>query len=174
MCTYLSWTLIHLNSLESVRQCAATFLSKSATLNILINNAGVGAPPEGRTKDGFETQIGVNHFAHFLLFRLLEPALKAGAEASVKSTTSLKSQSRVITVSSLAHQYSEFKFDNYHFDNGTYSAEIAYGSSKTANLWTSNEIDRRYGSQGIHGWAVQPGSRKRISIATWEREGWTA
>ncbi|CAG9948806.1 unnamed protein product [Clonostachys rosea f. rosea IK726] len=148
---------LDLSSLESVRQCAATFLSKSATLNILINNAGVGAPPEGRTKDGFETQIGINHFAHFLLFYLLEPALRAGAQASAQGTSSLKRQSRVITISSLAHRYSEFKFDNFNFENGAYNAEMAYGSSKTANLWTSNEIDRRYGSQGIHAWAVQPG-----------------
>ncbi|UKZ94635.1 uncharacterized protein TrAFT101_009490 [Trichoderma asperellum] len=57
------------------------FLSVSRVLNILIRNAGVMTPPEGRTKDGFETQFGTNHVAHFLLINLLMPALLAGANS---------------------------------------------------------------------------------------------
>ena len=64
-----------IESLESVRSCAAEVLSRNASLDILICNAGAMATPEGRTKDGFETQIGTNHLAHFLLFKLLKPVL---------------------------------------------------------------------------------------------------
>lgn len=48
---------IDLNSLESVREAAKTFLQKSKSLNVLVNNAGVMATPQGKTADGFETQF---------------------------------------------------------------------------------------------------------------------
>lgn len=51
------------------------------------------ATPEGQTKDGFETQFGINHLGHFLLFQLLKPCLLASA--------SLSFPSRVVFVSSL-------------------------------------------------------------------------
>ncbi|KAM5344046.1 hypothetical protein ACJ41O_012583 [Fusarium nematophilum] len=140
---------LDLESFESVRTCAATFLSKSQTLNVLICNAGVMTPPEGRTRDGFETQFGTNHLAHFLLFNLLRPSLLAGATPSFAS--------RVVILSSVAHRFAEFNFDDINFDRG-YDALAAYGASKTANLWTANEIERRYGPQGIHAWSVQPGA----------------
>lgn len=42
------------------------FLSQEEKqLNILINNAGVMACPYGKTADGFEMQIGVNHMGMF-------------------------------------------------------------------------------------------------------------
>ena len=43
------------------------------------------ACPEGHTKDGFETQIGVNHLAHFLLFKLLEPTLLSSSTPEFNS-----------------------------------------------------------------------------------------
>lgn len=53
---------IHLDSLESVRKGAESVKEKSGgKLNMLILNAGVMATPYGKTKDGFETQIGINH-----------------------------------------------------------------------------------------------------------------
>ncbi|EQL01039.1 hypothetical protein G6O67_000970 [Ophiocordyceps sinensis] len=141
---------LHLDSLKSVRACAAEFLSRSSTLNLLVCNAGVMMPPEGRTEDGFETQFGTNHLAHFLLFNLLQPALAAGAASSARA-------SRVVVLSSLAHRWGEVKFDNFNFD-GCYDTWATYAQSKTANLWTANEIERRYASQGIHAWSVQPGA----------------
>lgn len=140
---------LELESLESVRQCAAAFLAQSDKLNILIENAGVMMPPEGRTKDGFETQFGVNHLAHFLLFELLRPALLAGASSSGKP-------SRVVILSSMAHRWGEVQFDNINFE-GKYDAQATYGQSKTANVYVATEIERRYGAQGIHAWAVHPG-----------------
>jgi len=73
---------LDLESLASVRTCAEKFLSQSKTLNVLIANAGVMATREGRTKDGFETQFGVNHLTHFCFLTfsslpsLLVPHLK--------------------------------------------------------------------------------------------------
>ncbi|KAJ3544041.1 hypothetical protein NM208_g3255 [Fusarium decemcellulare] len=139
---------LDLESLDSVRSCAAEFLSKSNTLDILICNAGIMAPPEGRTKDGFETQIGTNHLGHFLLFNLLQPALSAAVTP--------ERSSRVVILSSVAHRWGEFDPDNVNLE-GSYDPMVAYGASKTANLWTANEIERRYGAQGIHAWSVHPG-----------------
>ncbi len=64
--------LLHLDleSLDSVRACVNELQQKTQSLNILINNAGVRKTPEGKTKDGFETQFGTNHVAHFLLFQV--------------------------------------------------------------------------------------------------------
>lgn len=139
---------LDLNSLESVRKCAAAFLSQSSQLNILIHNAGVMATPEGRTADGFETQFGVNHLAHFLLFNLLKDTLLVSSQATFNS--------RVVILSSIFHRFGSVHFDNLNL-NGEYDKNTAYAQAKTAELWTANEIERRYGSQGLHAWSVQPG-----------------
>lgn len=139
---------LELGSLESVRACAAEFLSKSSKLNILIANAGVMMAPEGRTEDGFETHFGTNHLAHFLLFQLLKPALLSSSRAEFNS--------RVIILSSIAHRFAEVNFDNINLA-GTYHPWLAYGQSKTATIWTANHIERLYGNKGLHAWSVQPG-----------------
>lgn len=139
---------LDLNSLDSVRACAKTFLSQSNTLNIFIANAGVMACPEGRTKDGFETQLGTNHLAHFLLLNLLQPALLSAATPSFNS--------RAIFLSSVGHRIAEVNFDNLNLE-GAYNEWVAYGQSKTAVVWTVNEIDRRYGPKGLRAFSVNPG-----------------
>lgn len=145
--------LLHLdlNSLESVRKCAENFHHKSPVLNILINNAGIMAIPERTlTTDGFESQFGVNHLAHFLLFQCLKETLMRS------STTEFAS--RVICVSSSGHHYSSICFDDLQLEKpGAYSPTRAYGQSKTATIYMSNEIERRYGGMGIHSLSVHPG-----------------
>ena len=138
-----------LNSLDSVRSAVEEFKRKSKTLNILINNAGVMATPEGKTADGFETQFGTNHLAHFLLFQLLKPTLLASAAPGFNS--------RVVCLSSSGHRAAGIQFDNYNFEQGDYAPWTAYGQSKTANIYMANEIERRYGSKGLHGLSVMPG-----------------
>ncbi|KAE8443904.1 hypothetical protein EG329_001214 [Mollisiaceae sp. DMI_Dod_QoI] len=139
---------LDLESLASVRACAKEFLSQSSQLNIFIANAGVMATPEGRTKDGFETQFGTNHLSHFLLFNLLKDALLASSTPELNS--------RAIFLTSVGHRMGEPDLENLNLE-GKYNPWAAYGSSKTANLWSANEIERRYGSKGLHAWAVHPG-----------------
>ncbi|KAL5591139.1 hypothetical protein FOBRF1_014696 [Fusarium oxysporum] len=139
-------------SLSSVRAAAKTILQKSDNqVNILINNAGIMALPKLEyTKDGFEMQFGVNHLAHFLLFELLKPALLASA--------SPRFSSRVINLSSSAHHVASInESGNYNFEKTEYNQWVAYGQSKTANIYMTNEIERRYGSQGLHANSVHPG-----------------
>ncbi|RDW62385.1 short-chain dehydrogenase-1 [Coleophoma cylindrospora] len=136
-------------SLDSVRAAAKTFLSKSDKLNVLVNNAGIMATPEGKTADGFELQFGTNHLAHFLFFNLLK-------ETMLKSSTP-EFQSRVVNVSSSGHAGGEVQFGNYKFEDGNFNIWAAYGQSKTANIYMANEIENRYGSKGLHGLSLNPG-----------------
>ncbi|KPM38319.1 hypothetical protein AK830_g8246 [Neonectria ditissima] len=139
------------SSLDSVRSAAKEILSKTDKINILINNAGVMAVQNLEfTQDGHELQFGTNHLSHFLFFELLKPALLAAATS--------ESSSRVVNVSSSGHMISGLNAsDNYNFQHGGYSPWTAYGQSKTANIYMANEIERRYGSRGIHATSLHPG-----------------
>ncbi len=146
----LELMLLDLNSLASVRSFAETFLKNTGgKLNILINNAGVMATPEGKTEDGFETQFGTNHLAHFLLFQLLKQALLSSSTPAFNS--------RVVVLSSMTHRYYEINFDNIMLTGGEYDPQHAYAHSKIANIYMANAIERRYGSQGLHANSLHPG-----------------
>ncbi|KAF4468340.1 ww domain-containing oxidoreductase [Fusarium albosuccineum] len=139
-----------LDSLDSVRKGAQALLDQTKQLNILVLNAGVMYTPEGRTADGFETQFGINHLGHFLLFQLLKPALLA-------ATTPLFN-SRVVCVASMGHRAGEVRFHDFNFDEpGSYDPWVSYGQSKTANIYMVNEIEKRYGNQGLHALSLHPG-----------------
>ena len=159
---------IDLNSLDSVRAAANEFLNKSKTLNIAINNAGVMATPKGTTADGFETQFGTNHLAHFLLFQLLKPTLLRSSSPDFNS--------RVVAVASSGHRNGQIQFDDFGFEKTEYSPWTAYGQSKTANIYMANEIERRYGVRGLHGLSLHPGGimtnlQKHISDSTKQEWG---
>lgn len=47
--------------------------------------------------------------------------------------------------------------DNYAFEHGDYDPNVAYGQSKTANIYMANEIERRYGAKHLHATSVHPG-----------------
>lgn len=141
--------LLDLNSLSSVREFANEFLKASGNkLNILINNAGIMATPEAKTADGFESQLGTNHLAHFLLFQLVKTALLSSSTPDFHS--------RVVALSSMGHRYFPPKIDNLML-TGEYDANHAYAHSKTANIWFANEIERRYGAKGLHAVSLHPG-----------------
>ncbi|KAK7418290.1 hypothetical protein QQX98_004075 [Neonectria punicea] len=158
-------------SFDSVRAAAKTILAKTDKVNILINNAGIMAVPDLQfTTDGHELQFGTNHLSHFLFFQLLKPALLAAATPGL--------QSRVVNLASSGHKVSGInESDNYNFQKGGYSPWTAYGQSKTANIYMANEIDRRYGSQGLHATSVQPGgvaTALQRNLPAADVEAWTA
>ena len=140
---------LDLESQASVKECVAEFLTHSKKLNILICNAGVMATPPGKTKDGLDMQFGVNHIAHFLLFQLLKPTLLHSSTPDFNS--------RVVMLSSSAHKRSGIMFDDIAQDKKGYDPWLAYGQAKTANAYTAFEIERRYGSRGLHANALHPG-----------------
>jgi NAD(P)-dependent dehydrogenase (short-subunit alcohol dehydrogenase family) len=140
-----------LESFASVRAAAKAILEKTDKINILINNAGIMAAPGLEfTKNGHELQFGTNHLSHFLFFQLLKPALLAA--------TTPDFHSRVVNVSSAAHRLNGINAtDNYNFEKGGYNPWVSYAQSKTANIYMANEIERRYGSRGLHATSVHPG-----------------
>lgn len=140
---------MRLDSLESVRGAAKAFLAQSNKLNLLILNAGIMATPDEKTEDGFELQFGTNHIGHFLLFQLLKPALLA--------STSPSFQSRVVSLSSIAHNDAPIRFHDLNFEKEPHDPWLAYGQSKTANIYLANEIERRYGAKGLHALSLHPG-----------------
>ncbi|MFD7909790.1 oxidoreductase [Streptomyces sp. NPDC059752] len=133
---------LDLADLASVREFAAGYGARHASLDLLINNAGVMALPYGRTADGFETQFGVNHLGHFALTGLLLPRLRAAAPGA-----------RIVNVSSGFHVLGRIGpadagpagagLADPGGEHG-YRRWIAYGRSKTANLLFTHELSRRF------------------------------
>jgi len=146
----LELVLMELDKLDSVRAGAADFLKRSGgKLNVLVCNAGLMACPFSKTADGLETQLGVCHFAHFLLFQLVKGALLSSASA--------ESPSRVVLVSSLSHRRCPVDMSDPFFERREYDPFIGYGQAKTANIWMALEIERRYGAKHLHANALMPG-----------------
>ena len=123
---------LDLCDLASVRRFAQGFPQRHDRLDLLFNNAAAIMAPKGRTRDGFETHIGVNHLGHFALTGLLLPRLLSTPGA------------RVINSGSLAHRLTPgIDFDDLHLERTPYKAMDAYGRSKLAALMFSFELDRR-------------------------------
>ena len=122
---------LDLASLDSVEDFADGFIQDHDALDVLCNNAGVMAIPRTETKDGFETQFGVNHLGHF--------ALTAHLSDLVVSTD----RARVVTTSSGAHERGTIDFEDPHGED-EYTKWGAYAQSKLANLLFAFELQRRF------------------------------
>jgi NAD(P)-dependent dehydrogenase (short-subunit alcohol dehydrogenase family) len=127
---------LDLTDLASIREFANSFNNRFSTLDLLINNAGVMTPPYQKTKDGFELQFGCNHLGHFALTGLMLLALKNTPD------------SRVVTLSSLAHKGASINFNNLDGSRGYWPMKF-YGQSKLANLLFAKELDQRFKEFGI-------------------------
>jgi NAD(P)-dependent dehydrogenase (short-subunit alcohol dehydrogenase family) len=124
---------LDLGNLASVREFAA---SQERPLDLLVNNAGVMAPPRSQTADGFELQLGTNHLGHFALTGLLLERLKAAAAP------------RVVSLPSNGHRIGKINFDDLQSER-RYRRWSAYGQSKLANLLFMRELDRRARAAGL-------------------------
>jgi NAD(P)-dependent dehydrogenase (short-subunit alcohol dehydrogenase family) len=131
---------LDLASLASVREFAEAC---DGEIDLLINNAGVMAPPLTRTVDGFELQFGTNHLGHFALTNLL-----------LEQVTG-----RVVTVSSSGHRMGRIDFEDLNWERKPYSPWRAYGQSKLANLLFTAELQRRLsaGGSSVVATAAHPG-----------------
>lgn len=135
-----------LASLASIK-AAVERLQKTVTkIDILINNAGVMMCPLSRTEDGFEMQIGTNHFGHFYLTNLLLPLIKKAAPGA-----------RIVTVSSLAHKRGNMQWEDINYEHTEYSSQAAYGQSKLANILFTRELANRLRGTGVNVYSLHPG-----------------
>eukprot|EP00211_Chloroparvula_japonica_P007398 CAMPEP_0119121746 /NCGR_PEP_ID=MMETSP1310-20130426/2232_1 /TAXON_ID=464262 /ORGANISM="Genus nov. species nov., Strain RCC2339" /LENGTH=326 /DNA_ID=CAMNT_0007111323 /DNA_START=231 /DNA_END=1211 /DNA_ORIENTATION=- len=143
---------LDLSSFKSVREFARRFLLGDQRLDGLMLNAGIMHPPYGLTADGIEQQIGVNHFGHFYLTRLLLPMMRLSAT---------KRPATIVVVSSSAH------YRTYDHGVGTTLAQLndeeaydpisAYGQSKLANVLFAQELARRERGSNVLVNVIHPG-----------------
>jgi len=136
---------LDLADVASCRSAAFEVLTSVDRLDLLINNAGVMCTPFGRTADGFETQIGTNHFGHMAWTIPLMDLLTRGGGG------------RIVNLSSAGHRFGDVDLDDLNFERRPYDPWVGYGASKTANVLFSVELERRLGPLGVHTAAVHPG-----------------
>ncbi|KIW10371.1 hypothetical protein PV08_11333 [Exophiala spinifera] len=173
---------LDLSSQTSCRDAAAVILNHPniEQIDVVINNAAIMSPPTRQlSPEGIELQFATNHLGHFLLTNLIMPKIIAAAKKNRPGAT------RIVNVSSRAIAYSGVRFTDYNFEKrhetmpedeqpgyaalaetgrtidpqATYTPEVAYGQSKTANVLFSVELtDRLYKEHGILSFAVHPGA----------------
>ncbi|WP_375503905.1 oxidoreductase [uncultured Jatrophihabitans sp.] len=130
---------LDLADLSSVRE----FAEATGPVDVLVNNAGIMAVPQGRTADGFELQLGTNFLGHFALTGLLLDRVT----------------DRVVTLSSGAHRIGKINLDDLNWEHRRYHRWLAYGQSKLADLIFAYELARRLETAGssVRSVAAHPG-----------------
>ena len=120
------------SALEQVRRLATEVLSEQGRLDLLINNAGIGAggrrAPREESADGYELRFAVNYLAPFLLTVLLLPLLRRSAPA------------RIVNVASVGQ--APIDFDDVMLERA-YDGWRAYRQSKLAQVIFTFELARR-------------------------------
>ena len=137
--------ILDLMNPASIDEFAKRFLETGQALHILINNAGIMAPPLVRDSRGYESQFSTNHLGHFHLTCRLWSALRQANGA------------RVVSLSSYAHRRSGVDFDDWNFQRRPYDRWQAYGQSKTANALFALALDGIGRQYGVRAFSVHPG-----------------
>jgi NAD(P)-dependent dehydrogenase (short-subunit alcohol dehydrogenase family) len=132
------------SNMDSVVDVARQVRAHTATLDALVNNAGVYAKKREITADGFELTMAVNHFAPFLLTHHLLPQLIDAAAA------------RVVTVSSMTHSGASLDLSDLNFEH-TWDAYAAYAASKLANILFTRQLAQRLAGTKVSANALHPG-----------------
>jgi len=141
---------LDLASLKSIRKCAENLLEKEDKIDYLINNAGVMMCPDWKTEDGFDMQMGTNHFGHFAFTELVMPLIRKSAASG--------HHPRIVIVSSMGHKIASqgINFDDIHCDNNFNTMKV-YGMSKLANILHAKELAQRLNNTGISVYVLHPG-----------------
>ncbi|WNG55547.1 SDR family oxidoreductase [Archangium gephyra] len=141
----LELMLCDLGSLESIRNFARELQGRHPVLDVLVNNAGVITVKRETTRDGFESQLGVNHLGHFLLTNLLlEPLRRAP-------------QGRILNVSSGAHKIGSIHWEDPHLTR-SFGTWRAYSQSKLANILFTKALAERLQGTAVTANCLHPGA----------------
>ncbi len=142
----------------SVKSAAQEILDTVSRIDVLIRNAAIAqVPTQKLTVDGFESQLGVNHYGHFTLQGLLFPLIE-------------KSKGRIVTVGSMGYNMGlkTIKFDDMNWDKD-YTPNDAYSQSKLAQIMSVYELQNRLkkaGKTAVKVYACHPGSSRTSLIST--------
>ena len=154
--TMVDIVIADFSRMREVRQAAAAILEKYPRIDVLINNAGVHMLRRRLTEDGFETVFAVNHLASFLFTRLLFERMITSAP------------SRIIQVNSQGHRFGGLNLNDLTWKKRPYIGLLAYGASKTAQLFTVWELADYLQGSGVTINAMHPGSvRTNIGMNNW-------
>ncbi len=121
---------LDVSSIAGVRACARRLIDENRPIDLLVNNAGVMAPPTRTTTgEGFELQFATNFLGPFALTNLLLPLLVRGKSP------------RVVTMTSSAAHFAAIDWDDLQSEK-RYSPYRAYGQSKLADILMGVELGR--------------------------------
>lgn len=153
--------IVDVSDLSSVRR-AAEQAAAYGPLDVIVNNAGVMAPPYRRTADGFELQLATNHLGPFLLTGLLLPQLVASGAG------------RVVAVASQGHRLAlRAPLGDPRREPVRYSRWLSYARTKLADLLFTYELDRRLRDKGlpVKALAAHPGYSATELMGSGRRAG---
>ncbi|CAM9540628.1 unnamed protein product [Ectocarpus sp. 6 AP-2014] len=153
----VSFVRMDLAELASVREAAAEVLKTVPQIDTLICNAAIAQVPSQKlTKDGFESQLGTNHYGHFVLCGMLFDRIE-------------ESKGRIVVVASLGYKMGirTIQFDDMNWDKN-YSANPVYSQSKLAQMMFAYELQDRVKqtSKNIEVYVCHPGSSATSLITT--------
>ncbi len=154
----VSFIRMDLASLASVREAADEVLNSVPRIDALICNAAIAqVPTRELTEDGFESQLGTNHFGHFLLCGMLFERIEA-------------SKGRIVVVASLGYNMGlkTIKFNDMNWEEG-YGPNTAYSQSKLAQMMFAYELQDRLAAAGrteVEVYVCHPGSSATSLIST--------
>ncbi|MBV2361509.1 SDR family oxidoreductase [Thalassococcus sp. CAU 1522] len=153
----VSFVRIDLSELASVHAAAAEVLETIPRIDALICNAAIAqVPTRQRTLDGFESQLGTNHYGHFVLCGRLFDRIEAA-------------NGRIVVVASLGYRMGlrTIQFDDLNWDKN-YGANRAYSQSKLAQMMFAYELQDRIkaANKNVGVYVCHPGSSATSLIST--------
>lgn len=177
---------LDLSSLNSVRMFAEAFVQKYSNLNVLVNNAGINST--GKSADGLDLCFQTNFVGHYLLTRILLPLLTEAKNITRSPSSGHigEESGRIVNLSSVTHHFAhadeERRYEseltsksnsaNVHSSGakGIHDAKWwkgcaipgissnTYKESKFAAVLFTNELNIRFGRDGVRAVAVNPGA----------------
>jgi len=153
----VSFVRMDLAELASVRRAAEEVLGTVPRIDALICNAAIAqVPTQMFTKDGHESQLGTNHYGHFVLCGMLFDCIE-------------RAKGRIVVVASLGYKMGKrtIQFDDMNWDKN-YSANPVYSQSKLAQMMFAYELqDRiRAANKSARVYVCHPGSSATSLIST--------
>ena len=153
----VSFIRMDLAQLSSVREAAAEVLKTVPQIDALICNAAIAqVPTQQLTVDGFESQLGTNHYGHFVLCGMLFERIE-------------ESKGRIVVVASLGYKMGlrTIQFDDMNWDKN-YSANSVYSQSKLAQMMTAYELQDQIkaSNKNVKVYVCHPGASATSLIET--------
>ena len=153
----VSFVHMDLSDLASVRAAVKEVTKTVPQIDALICNAAIAQVPSQKlTVDGFESQLGTNHYGHFVLCGMLFDRIEA-------------SEGRIVVVASLGYNMGikTIQFDDMNWDKN-YSANPVYSQSKLAQMMFAYELQDRLNenSKNVQVYVCHPGASATSLIST--------